>query len=276
MAANAHPLLRYVLSLAVEEPPWCTCALQDPSYLHPIVFGPPETLLWPLDSEQPPPAHTHTHTCVTCQNLDVLLPRLDIGGSAETFLLLAVLQFQPNQIPGRIQNFAHRVSVSVNLVSTIQQIQFPPNHHLKLPAILSKRCEMSTMLLQVSIEAHTLELASTRTSRSVLRTRTSGWSSTKSGPRWSSPKLEGKLSRQHDCGGRNGVVSFLYLTLVSAPAPSNGCGPRQTLQPTVVITTPAISHWNLRFPRLDLDKAFTQWATICRVGFQQISREHMC
>ena len=155
----------------MEEPPWCTCALQDPSYLHPIVFGPPETLLWPLNSGPPPP---RTHTCVTCQNLYVLLPRLDIGGSAETFLLLAVLQFQPNQIPSRIQNFAHRGSVSVNLVSTIQQIQFPPNHHLKLPAILSKRCEMSTMLLQVSIEAHTLELASTRTSRSGLRTRTSG------------------------------------------------------------------------------------------------------
>ena len=121
----------------MEEPPWCTCALQDPSYLHPIVFGPPETLLWPLDSGHPPRTHTHTHTCVTCQNLDVLLPRLDIGGSAETFLLLAVLQFQPNQIPSRIQNFApsllptvsqSTLSVQFNKFSFPQIIisNFPP------------------------------------------------------------------------------------------------------------------------------------------------------
>ena len=106
------------------------------------------------------------------------------------------------------------------------------------------------------------------------RRKICGTNSTNSAPRWSSPKLEGKLALEvMTVGGGTGWSFSTWPSLAAAPA--NGYGPRRPAAHCCYNDSGDFSHWNLTFPRLDLDKAFTQWATICRVGFQ-IWTEHMC
>ena len=76
-----------------------------------------------------------------------------------------------------------------------------------------------------------------------------------------------------------GGTGWSHLTLVSSRLRPTALAPSGRKCPSCCCNDSGdFSHCKITFPRcMDLDKAFTQCsATICRVGFQEISPEHMC